>query len=208
MSQQQPRRNGLRWIGTLAAAGLGTPPIVEKLVVSGQSAGLFCGDALLQQTDGSVYVTTAGTAAAFVMQSCSNYLGPDSIPRKGQYLPAGTTYTGNQDFTNPFASRVLVIPLDTNQLFEIVVPTGAASAAAAEALVGQAVNLLWSTGGSTLTGWSGVTTDTVANFAGSGTQADVQLRRIPRYGFNGLPNDPTQAFWTGIFSYNRITTLG
>jgi hypothetical protein len=207
MAQQQPRRNGLRWIGSLAAPGLGTPPVIEKLVVSTNGAALYCGDPLVEQTDGSVYpVTSGGTAFAFVMQSCTNYLGPDGIPRKGQYLPISTAYTGNQDFTNPYASRVLVIPLDTNHLFEIVVPTGAASYAAAEALVGQAVNLVINTG-SNLTGYSGVTTDTVANFQATTVTGDVQLRRIPRYGVNGVANDPTQAYWTGIFSPLRIATL-
>jgi len=206
MAQVQPQMGGLRFAGFIGSGGLGTPPIVALPVASPSASGvaLFKGDALFHVNNGTVDVQTAGDALAIshVMESVKNYLGSDSLVRKGAFLPAATSYTGTVSIDNPLASVVLCIPAD-HCLFEVDVPTGAATKTAAQSLVGQTVNIV-ATAGSTANGQSGHTTDTVANFKnpGDSTHGQLLLVKIPQYDLAGRANDPTVAYWKGIFRVN------
>jgi len=199
-----PQRGGLRFAGFIGSPGLGTPPIVARPVASAYGTALFCGDALVTVNDGTVAAVAAGDAnpITHVMVSAKNYLGPDSLPRKGQYLPASTSYTGTVSLDNPLASVVLCIPVD-NMLFEVDITTAASTKTAAQSLVGQSVNIV-ATAGSTVNGMSGYTTDTVANFKtpGDTTHGQLILVRIPQYDLQGYINDPTKTYWKGIFRVN------
>lgn len=204
MSQVLPQKGGLRFAGFVASGGLGTPPIVARPVVSNNTLALFVGDALTAAADGTVYPTTAGDAVAIshVMVSAKNYLGDDSIPRKGAYLPAAKTYTGTVSLDNPLANIVLCITTE-GCLFEVDVTTAASTKTAAQALVGQTVNIV-ATAGSTANGQSGHTSAAVASFNGPGdsTHGQLLLVSIPQYDLQGRVNDPTATYWKGIFRVN------
>ena len=204
MAQVQPQMGGLRFAGFIGSGGLGTPPIVARPVITNQTLAIFANDALTAANDGTVYPATAGDAVAIshVAVSVKNYLGNDSIPRRGAYLPAATVFTGTYSIDNPLASIVLCIPTD-HCLFEVDVPTAAATKTAAQSLVGQAVNIV-ATAGSTANGQSGHTTDTVANFKapGDSTHGQLILVKIPQYDLAGRANDPTATYWKGIFRVN------
>jgi hypothetical protein len=165
---------------------------------------LFVGDALTAAADGTVYPTTAGDAVAIshVMVSAKNYLGDDSIPRKGAYLPAAKTYTGTVSLDNPLANIVLCITTE-GCLFEVDVTTAASTKTAAQALVGQTVNIV-ATAGSTANGQSGHTSAAVASFnsPGDSTHGQLLLVSIPQYDLQGRVNDPTATYWKGIFRVN------
>jgi hypothetical protein len=203
-TQVLPRRPGLAFAGFIGSGGLGTPPIIALPVITNQTLALFEGDALTKASDGSVYPATAGDAVAIshVMVSVKQYKGSDGYPRTGGYLPAATTYTGSMDKSNRLCSLVLCIPTD-NCLFEVEVPTAAATKVAAQALVGQCVNIV-ATAGSTANGQSGHTTDTVANFKapGDSTHGQLLLVDIRQYDLMGRVNDPTATYWKGIFRVN------
>jgi hypothetical protein len=204
MAQVLPQKGGLQFAGFIGSGGLGTPPIVKLPVVSGNTLALFEGDALTKANDGTVYPTTAGDAVAIshVMVSAAQYLDADSVPRKGAYLPAAKTYTGTVSLDNPLANLVLCIPTDHCK-WSVQIPTAASTKTAAQALVGQTVNIV-ATAGSTANGQSGYTTDTVANFKtpGDATHGQLLLLEIPQYDLQGRVNDPTQTYWTGIFRVN------
>ena len=204
MTQVQPQMGGLRFAGFVGSGGLGTPPIIALPVVSPNTLALFAGDALTKAADGTVYPATAGDSVCIshVMVSAKNYLGDDSIPRKGAYLPAAKTYTGGASIDNPLASIVLCIPTD-HCLFEVDVPTAAATKAVAQGLMGQTINIV-ATAGSTANGQSGHTTDTVANVKtpGDSTHGQLLLVSIPQYDLAGRANDPTVAYWKAIVRVN------
>jgi hypothetical protein len=205
MAQVLPRRPGLNFAGFFASGGLGTPPIVCLPVITAQTLAMFEGDALTKASDGSVYPATAGdtNCISHVMVSVKQYKDAGSgAPRTGAYLPAATAYTGSMDLSNRLCSLVLCIPTD-GCLFEIEIPTAAATRVAAQALVGQTVNLL-ATAGTTANGQSGHTTDTVANFKapGSATSGQLLLVGIPQYDLMGRVNDPTATYWKGTFRVN------
>lgn len=209
MASVQPQRGGARWVKSLSTPALQTPPIVEKLVASNNTLALFAGDLLQIMTDGTVYPCTVGGGAypglSFIMVSASNYVTADGLTRTGTYVPAATTYTGTVSLTNPLATKVLCIPIsDGQQVFEMDVPTAAATTTAAAALVGQCVDIL-ATAGSTTTGLSGFTSDTVANFQASTTTNQLLLRQIPNYGLNGMLNDVTATYWKGWFTAYEVT---
>lgn len=209
MAQIEPAKGGLRWVRSLVSPGLGTPPIEERVVASNNAAGLFRGDLLKEGNDGCLLPAAAGNAASHVMVSCKQYRGSDGYMRTGQFLPASTTYTGTASRANPLASVVLVIPVK-DQLFEVDVPSAAADQSAATALIGQCVDIV-ANAGDTVTGVSGFTTDTVANFVtiteSAGT-AQLRLTDIPEYGLSGRINDVTQAYWKGYFQvYEQITIV-
>lgn len=205
MAQIEPQRGGLRWVKSLANPALQTPPIVPKVALSNNTLAMFKGDLLKAETGGTVYPAAAGDASAFVLDSVVNYLGADSLTRTGAYLPAATTYTGTVSSVNPFASVLLCIPVH-DQVFELDVPTACATQTAATALIGQAVDIV-ATAGSTSTGQSGFTTDTVANFQATTSSAQLRLVEIPRYCMNGAANDPTVAYWKGWFVVQEETVL-
>ena len=208
MAQVQPQMGGLRFAGFIGAGGLGTPPIVALPVVSNNTLALFANDALTKAADGTVYPATGGTPAgdavciSHVMVSAKNYLGDDSIPRKGAYLPAAKTYTGGSSMDNPLANIVLCIPTD-HCLFEVDVPTAASTKAVAQGLMGQTINIV-ATAGSTASGQSGHTTDTVANVKtpGDSTHGQLLLVSIPQFDLLGRANDPTVAYWKAIVRVN------
>ena len=210
MAQQQPYRLGARWVGTIGQApGTGVPPIVEMVVASNNTAGLFRGDFLELLTGGTVYPSTVGGGTnphlSYVMDSVKQYLGSDGVVRKGTFLPAKTTYTGVTAVTNPLASIVLCIPV-TNQLFALAVPTAEADATAATGKIGKCIDIGVGSGGSTVTGLSSMTAGTT--FEGSGGSAQLRLERIPTYGLNGAMNDPTKTYWEGWFSaYETLVTV-
>jgi hypothetical protein len=206
MAQIEPAKGGLRWVRSLVSPGLGTPPIEERVVASNNAAGLFRGDLLKEGTDGCLLPAAAGDAASHVMVSCKRYRGSDGYMRTGQFLPASTTYTGTVSRANPLASVVLAIPVK-DQLFEVDVPTAAATQSAATALIGQCVDIV-ANAGDTVTGVSGFTTDTVANFQATTASAQLRLTDIPEYGLSGRINDVTQAYWKGYFQvYEQVTIL-
>ena len=206
MSQIEPAKGGLRWVRSLVSPGLGTPPIEERVVATNNTAGLFRGDLLKEGTDGCLLQAAATESASHVMVSCKRYRGSDGLMRTGAFLPATTTYTGTASRANPLASVVLAIPVK-DQLFECDIPTAAATQTAATALIGQCVDIVVNAG-DTVTGVSGVTADTVANFQSTTTSAQLRLTDIPEYGMTGRINDVTQTYWKGNFQvYEQITIL-
>lgn len=206
MSQIEPAKGGLRWVRSLVSPGLGTPPIEERVVATANAAGYFRGDLLKEGTDGCLLVCAAGEAASHVMVSCKRYRASDGLMRSGQFLPVSTAYTGTASRANPLASLILVIPVK-DQLFEVDVTTACATQTAATALIGQCVDIV-ATAGDTITGVSGFTTDTVANFQATTTSAQLRLTDIPEYGMSGRINDVTQAYWKGYFQvYEQVTIL-
>ena len=204
MASVQPRRGGLRWVKSLTNPGLGTPPIIEKVVATANATALFAGDALREQTDGTLLPAAAGETISHVMIAASNYVGADALTRQGAYLPASTAFTGTVSLTNPLASKVLVIPV-LNQVFEVDCPTAAATTTAAYALINQCVDIV-ATAGSTANGQSGFTTDTVANFASTTASAQLLLRDIPAYGLDGTLNDVTATYWKGYYTVYEVQT--
>jgi hypothetical protein len=177
MSQIEPAKGGLRWVGNRANPALGTPPVEERVVLTNNSNGIFAGDPVKEGTDGCMLQAAAGDAFSHVMVSVKRYRGSDGILRPGAFLPAATTYTGTASKANPLATVILVIPVD-GQVFETDVPTAAATQTAAEALIGQCVDVVVNAG-STITGQSGVTADTVANFQNTTVSAQLRLRAVP-----------------------------
>lgn len=204
MAQVLPRRPGLHFAGFIASGGLGTPPIVNLPVVTNNTLALFEGDALTKANDGSVYPAVAGDAVAIshVMVSVKRYKGSDGYPRTGCFLPAATTYTGGMSLDNQLCSQVLCIPAD-GCLFEVEIPTAAATKAAAQALVGQTVNIV-ANAGTTANGQSGHTAAAVASFnsPGDATHGQLLLVGIPQYDLMGRVNDPTATYWKGTFRVN------
>lgn len=206
MSQIEPAKGGLRWVRSLVSPGLGTPPIEERVVATNNTNGIFRGDALREGTDGCLLQAAAGETISHVMVSCKRYRGSDGYMRTGAFLPATTTYTGTASRANPLASVVLVIPVK-DQLFETDIPTAAATQTAATALIGQCVDIVVNAG-DTVTGVSGVTADTVANFQATTVSAQLRLTDIPEYGLSGRINDVTQAYWKGYFQvYEQVTII-
>lgn len=204
MASIQPQKGGLRWVKSRTNPGLGTPPIVEKVVLSNNTTAIFTGDLVKSETGGTVVVAAAGDAASHVCIGVVQYKTADGIVRGGSYLPAATTYTGTVARENPEASVLLCIPV-TGQVFEVDVPTGAATQTAATALIGQCVDIV-ATAGETTTGISGFTTDTVANFAATTASAQLRLLEIPMYGIGGSQaNDVTSTYWKGWFEVYEIT---
>jgi len=207
MAQIQPARGGLQWVKSLSNPGLGTPPIVEKLVMTTNTYKLMKGDLLSATVDGAVYPTVAGATSAFVMDSAANYLGSDGLPRKGQYVPASTTYTGTASLSNPLATKVLAIPVQ-GQVFAAIIPTAAATLTAATALIGQCADIFGHPDGKTGDTTSGYSTEVVdttsTGWQSTTTSAQLLLVEIPKYGLNGTPNDPTAANWLGYFVVNEI----
>lgn len=206
MAQIEPAKGGLRWVRSLNNPGLGTPPIEERVVATNNTNGLFCGDALKEGTDGCLLQAAAGEAFSHVMVSCKRYRGSDGYMRTGAFVPATTTYTGTASRANPLATVVLAIPVN-GQVFEADIPTAAATQTAATALIGQCVDIVVNAG-DTVTGVSGVTADTVANFQSTTTSAQLRLTDIPEYGMTGAINDVTKTYWKGNFTvYEQVTIL-
>jgi hypothetical protein len=211
MSVTNLYKTGARWVGSLNSPGLNTPPIVEILVASNNTLAIFSGDFIQQLTDGTVYPCTRGGGAyatpTHVVVSVANYLGNDSVPRKGNYLPAGTTYTGTVSKDNPFASILLCIPV-LDQLFALTVPTAEATRTAATARTGKCIDLI-ANAGSTVTGESGhiaysPTSDATYGWQATTGTGQLRLRDIPQVGLSGMQNDPTQANWEGHFTVYEI----
>lgn len=205
MAQVEPAKGGLRWVRSRTNSGLGTPPVEERVVASNPSTGLFAGDLLKTGTDGCLLPAAAGDAASHVMVSAVRYKGSDGYMRTGAFVPANTTYTGTVSRDNPFATVVLAIPVK-DQVFETDIPTAAATQTAATALIGQCVDIV-ANAGSTVTGISGFTADTVANFQATTVSAQLLLLQIPQYGLSGFINDVTKTYWKGHFVVNEITEV-
>ena len=202
---------GFRWVGSLNSPGLNTPPIVELPVASGNTLAIFSGDAVQALTDGTVYPCTRGggtyATPTHVVVSVANYLGNDSVPRKGNYLPAATTYTGTISKDNPFCTLLLCIPV-LDQLFALTIPTAETTRTAATARIGKCIDLMTTTAGSTVTGESGMTaytgSDGTYGWQSTTGTGQLRLRDIPQVGLSGMQNDPTQANWEGHFTVYEI----
>lgn len=200
---------GAHWVGSKGQAGLGSQPIVEKVVASNNTLAIFPGDFLDETTAGIVYPATVGGGAfpalAYVCVGIERYKGADSLMRKGKYLPAATTYTGEADQSNPQSTIVLCTPV-VDQLFEVVVPTAVPTQAEIGDLLNKCIDI-GPSAGSTVSGMSGHIT--AASTAGStdawgATTATAQLRliRIPQVGRE--LNDPLLANWTGVFQAYEV----
>ncbi len=206
MAQIEPAKGGLRWVRSILSPGLNTPPTQERVVATNNATALFAGDGLKEGTDGCLLVAAAGEAISHVMVAAVRYKGSDGYIRSGAFLPATTTYTGTASKGNPLASIVLAIPVN-GQVFEVDVPTANATATAGEALIGQCVDIV-ANAGSTVTGESAWTTDTVANFAATGNSAQLRLIGIPQYDQFGRINDVTKTYWKGHFLvYEQVGIL-
>ena len=206
----EPRRGGAKWVKSLTGGTVGTPPIIRKVVASNNTLAVFTGDWVQIQTDGTVYPCTTGGGAyatlSGVVVGIERYLGPDSIMRRGTYLPAATTYTGTVSLSNPLASVIYMIPWE-NQIFELDIPTAAATYTAATALIGQCADIV-ATAGSTVTGQSGHTSVAVGSFEATTVSGQMLLKAIPQYGLNGLKNDPTTTYWKGHFvAYETLSAV-
>jgi len=206
----QPQRGGARWVKALGVNGPGTPPIVPKLVASNNTLALFAGDWLEELADGTVYPCTTGGGAhpklSYVMVSADRYLGSDGLLRKGQFVPAATVYTGVVSLSNPLSTVVLCIPVE-NQIFEVDIPTAAATWTAATALIGKCADII-ATAGSTVNGLSGHTSVAVANFEATTVSGQMLLREVPEYGMDGRANDPTTTYWKGWFqAYETLAVV-
>lgn len=205
-TQTQPKRLGAHWIRSAYGNNLGTPPVVELPVASNNTLGLFAGDCLQILTGGTVYPSTVGGGSypyiSHVLLSITRYYGSDGVRHRGPFLPAATTYTGVTSLSNPLASVALCIPV-AGQIFALTVPTAEATWTAAQAKVGKCIDINPGAG-STVTGQSGhlIYTGTDGTYGWQTTTNSGQLRleEIPRYGLDGLANDPTVANWTGYFS--------
>ena len=212
MSATNYYKNGARWIKSLTQNGLGTPPTVRCVVASNNTLGVFSGDFVQQLTGGDVYPCTRGggtyATPTHVVLSVEQYLGPDSIMRKGNYLPAATVYTGTTSLANPLASIVLCIPVQ-DQVFSLVIPTAEATKTAAGAKIGKCIDIL-ATAGNTVTGVSGFTaytgTDGTYGWQTTTNSGQLRLREIPEVGLSGI-NDPTLANWEGYFTVYEIGTI-
>jgi hypothetical protein len=210
MSVTNLYRSGARWVGSLNSPGLNTPPIVEIPVATANTLAIFSGDFIQQLTDGSVYPCTRGggtyATPTHVVVSVSNYLGADVTPRKGNYLPASTAYTGTMSKDNPNCSLLLCIPV-LDQLFALVIPTAESTRTTATAKIGKCIDIL-ATAGSTVTGESGHTaytgSDGTYGWQTTTVTGQLRLRDIPQVGLAGLQNDPTQANWEGHFTVYEI----
>jgi hypothetical protein len=183
---------------------------MEILVASNNTLAIFSGDFIQQLTDGTVYPCTRGggtyATPTHVVVSVANYLGNDSVPRKGNYLPAATTYTGTMSKDNPLASILLCIPV-LDQLFALTIPTAESTRTTATAKIGKCIDIL-ATAGSAVTGESGFTaytgTDGTYGWQSTTGSGQLRLRDIPQVGLSGMQNDPTQANWEGHFTVYEI----
>jgi hypothetical protein len=200
---KQPKRGGLRWVKS-NVGGQGSPPVELKTVVTAYAVNIFQGDLLKTVADGTVEVCAAGDAGSHVALAVVEYKDAEGTMRPGVFLPASTAYTGGVGLQNPLASKVLCIPVN-GQVFEVDIPDAAASAAAATGYIGNAIDIV-ATAGSTDTGKSGFTTANVSGFAAS--TAQLKLIDIPKYGSNGMLNDPTTTYWKGYFEvYEQVTVV-
>ena len=205
-TQRQPYVLGARWAGPMYGPNLGAPPIVEKVVATANTLGVFRGDFAQELTTGDVYPCTRGGGSypslSVVILGVTRYYASDGQMKRGSFVPAQTAYTGGISLTNPLASVVLCIPV-AGQLFQLTVPTAESTAAAAAGKVGKCIDINPGAG-SVVTGLSGhlAYTGTDATYGWQSTTVAGQLRleSIPKYGLNGTLNDPTVANWTGIFS--------
>lgn len=81
--------------------------LARKRVISNNTTGIFCGDAVIGVNDGGVVVATSSTAAiASIARGASYVTGGQRVERK--YLPAATTYSGTT-VENENASYVYVV---------------------------------------------------------------------------------------------------
>ena len=202
MASIQPRRGGLRWRSS-RNGGLGTPPIIRRPVASAYGTALYTGDVVKVVSDGTVAVCGATDHPFAVVVGVERYLGADSLVRSGSYLPASTTYTGTTSTDNPLASVLLLIPL-LDQLFEADMDTAVATYTAAQDLVGNCFNVIATAAGSAVNGQSGYTMN-----EGSAATSNCQfiLKEVPTYGLGqNTMNDPTVAYWKGVFEVNMAGT--
>lgn len=198
----QPQRGGLRWVKS--NTNQDSPPIERLVVASAYATGLFAGDALKRINDGTVQAAAAGDAISHVLVSVERYIDSEGAVRSGAFLPASTTYTGTTSLMNPNASVVLAIPVE-NQIFEVDIPDAAASQTAAQAYVGECIDIV-ANAGSTTNGQSGFTTGLVGTFAAASAQ--LKLVEIPNIGRDGTLNSPTSTYWKGYFVvYETVTTV-
>jgi hypothetical protein len=202
----QPNKGGYRWIRSTANAGLGTPPMQQKVIATAYGTSIFNGDGCAATTDGSIVVCGAGTAVKYVFQGMKQFMSA-GFKQRGAYYPSGTAYTGTTDVTNPLASIALVIQVD-GQLFEMDVNGAQSTKTAANTLI-QATpyaNIV-ATAGSTVSGQSNFVVDNTT-WSASATGLVVQLVEIPTYGLGGTAmNDPTTVRWRGIFKFVNIPVL-
>jgi hypothetical protein len=204
MASIQPAQGGLRWVKSEKGTA-NTPPTKEICVASAYGTGIFRGDLLKKIADGTAQVCAAGDSASYVCIGVKQYKDAGGI-RSGSYLPASTTYTGTISTKNPQCSVLLVIPVE-DQIFEADITSGAATQTAATALIGQCVDIV-ATAGSTVTGQSGFTADTVANFQATTQTAQLELVEIPSFGLSdNKQNDVTAANWKGWFKVYETVTI-
>jgi hypothetical protein len=195
MAQFEPRKGGLRWFKSRSSSGVGGMPIVRKVVASNNTNAIGAGSPCKAGTDGCIVASAAGEVIDYVAVSVERYRGSDGFMRPGAFLPAATTYTGTTSQQNPFASVVVCIPVK-DQIFELDVPTAAATQTAATDLIGNCVDVVVNSV-SSISGQSGATAGTVASFVAS--TAQLILREIPQYGASGAINDVTKTYWKGLF---------
>lgn len=183
---------GFRWVK--ARRGLNLEPREERPVASGYATGIFRGDLLKKLADGTVAVAGIGDAVYAVADGAVRFKSA-GVVIAGNFIPAGTTYTGAPSITNPQASIVACIPV-VGQFFEVDVNTGQADITTAQGLMNNNANVALGAGGSTSTGRSTYVLDSTT----AGTTAALQFRMLE---ISTQPmNDVTAANWKVIGEFN------
>lgn len=208
MASIQPARHGLVWQYSLSNRGLGTPPVVRKVVASAYNgAAIFVGDVVLAVNDGTVAICTAGLRPGWVVAAVERYKSPsDSLVRSGPYCPCSSslTYSGSASLDNPTATVLVCIPC-RDQVFEATADTTGTSWAAAQAYVGEYADLVATAAGDTVTGISGYDIDISTHSASDGQFAIVG---VPVYGIGqNTMNDPTAAGYRVLVTVNPSELL-
>lgn len=166
-----PTLGGYRFVRN--ESGGQNPNTIEMHVVNNNTLALFDGDVLKLQADGSAYPAAATDVEIIgVMNGAVQYWDGENM-RKGNYLPAATTYgsvLGRQSIVNVILAEGSLFEVDCDDAVT------ATTEAAYQALIGTNCDIT-ATAGSTTTGRSGHCLDISDTKTGA---AQIRIRAISR----------------------------
>lgn len=184
---------GFRWRKN-RRGGANQEPREERMVASNNTTAIFAGDPVKLVNDGTVVVAAAGDAVYGICMGATRYRNSSGTIRGGNFLPAGTTYTGAPVMSNDQASVIQCCPV-VGQIFEVDVNTGQASLTAAQTLVHNNANSV-ANAGNTSSGRSAYVLDASTAAVTAALQWRI-LEIAP-----DPSNDPTSANWKVLVEAN------
>ncbi len=131
-------------------------PVVEVFpVANNYGTGIFRGDPVKRQTDGTIVIAAAGDTNILGIADGVDFYMSSGVPRKGNYLPANTTFTPTT--VGSWQQSMVRVILARDAIFEVDADDGSSvtSLATAQAVVGENCDHVATSAGSTTTGRSG-----------------------------------------------------